>query len=40
MKLGYTVYETGSQVGNIFSRPGEKHSWLHYGSAGGQSQDS
>ena len=21
-----TVYETGSQVGNIYSRPGEKHS--------------
>ena len=24
--LQYTVYETGSQVGNICSRPGEKHS--------------
>ena len=24
--LQYTVYETGSQVGNLRSRPGEKHS--------------
>ena len=24
--LQYTVYETGSQVGNICSRPSEKHS--------------
>ena len=24
--LQYTVYETGCQVGNICSRPGEKHS--------------
>ena len=35
-----SVYETGSQVGNLRSRPGEKYSWLHYGSEGGQSQDS
>jgi len=24
--LQYTVYETGSQAGNLRSRPGEKHS--------------
>ena len=34
------IYETRSQVGNICSRSGEKHSWLHYGSAGGQNQNS
>ena len=26
LDLQYTVYETGSQAGNLRSRPGEKHS--------------